>query len=211
MTDIFVTQLYKCSLKCLFFFFFFVFFFVYDSFLNFRHLEIKTLNKMPHQLPTDCLNEIFVHLDLVSLRSCLLVNHLWCDVSVPILWTSIQNYDTLIACLPNESKEILYKNEIIISIPKPPLFNYVTFIKSLTLYDIDVPIISQGLNNNKNIIVAREIFKMLMSQTTFKKLNLFHVSSNSYLSNTSVPFTTYPGAVDCLRNLSELVCYSDSH
>jgi len=48
----------------------------------------------------DCLNEIFDYLEqdepgLRSLRSCLLVNRLWCEVSVPILWKSIRNYDTV--------------------------------------------------------------------------------------------------------------------
>src|SRR5215210_4317097 len=92
------------------------------------------------KLPVDCLNEIFECLeeDKITLHSCLLVNRLWCEVSVRILWTSVWNYDTLIAYLPNESKEILYKNGIIPSIPtsKPPLFNYIEFIKNLEIDDI---------------------------------------------------------------------------
>ena len=48
------------------------------------------------QLPADCLNEIFEYLeeDRVALRSCLLVNQLWCEVSVRILWKNIRNYNT---------------------------------------------------------------------------------------------------------------------
>src|SRR5947199_2022213 len=74
------------------------------------------INKMS-QLPSDCLNNIFAYLedDKVTLRSCLLVNHLWCEVSVEILWKSIRNYNTLIACLPNNSKKILSKNGVITS------------------------------------------------------------------------------------------------
>src|SRR5436189_4203069 len=87
------------------------------------------------KLPADCLNEIFEYLkeDKISLRSCLLVNRLWCEVSVRILWRSIRNYSTLITCLPNESKEILYNNGIITStsISKPPMFNYSSFCKVL--------------------------------------------------------------------------------
>ena len=72
------------------------------------------------QLPADCLNEIFEYLekDKFTLHSCLLVNHLWCEVSVRILWrnifliqyrldVSLKLLDTLIACLPNESKDLL--------------------------------------------------------------------------------------------------------
>src|ERR1044072_9427766 len=92
------------------------------------------------QLPADCLYEIFEYLedDKTTLHSCLLVNHLWCELSVRILWREIRNYNTLIACLPNESKEILRKSNIIISTTtsKPPLFNYVAFIKTLSIYDI---------------------------------------------------------------------------
>src|SRR3954471_21106200 len=97
--------------------------------------EKKTLSKMS-QLPVDCLNEIFQCLeeDKITLRSCLLVNRLWCEVSVRILWTSVWNYDTLIACLPNESKEILYRNRIITSTStSKPLFNYIAFIKKLEI------------------------------------------------------------------------------
>jgi len=60
------------------------------------------------QLPADCLNEIFEYFeyDNDTLRSCLLVNRLWCELSVRILWKddSNWNYVTLISCLPNESK-----------------------------------------------------------------------------------------------------------
>ncbi len=94
---------------------------------------------MSCQLPADCLNDIFECLeDQATLRSCLLVNRLWCEVSAQILWTNIQTYYTLITCFPIESKEILRENEIIISIPnsKPPLFNYVAFIKSLQIVEI---------------------------------------------------------------------------
>src|SRR5437763_463601 len=98
-------------------------------------------------LPADCLNEVFENLDddQITLHSCLLVNRLWCRISVRILWRDIWRFkhsfaftyrtevasailDTLISCLPNESKEFLNKNEIFISTPsKPPLFNYAAF------------------------------------------------------------------------------------
>src|ERR1044072_1819467 len=99
----------------------------------------------------DCLNEIFEHLenDKVTLHSCLLVNRLWCEVAVRILWRNIWNYSTtnfsstLIACLPNESKEILLKNGIVISTPtlKPPIFNYASFCKVLSMKQINYKII----------------------------------------------------------------------
>ncbi len=152
-----------------------------------------------------------------------MVNHLWCEVSVPILWKSIQNYNTLIACLPNESKEILYKNGIIISTPtsKPLLFNYVTFIKSLSIYEIvendlmiHQPIVSQNLDDDKKILIMQEIFKMFMNQTTLKTLDFYGSTfiRFTYLRNIqNIPFLPYPGAMDCLRNLSELTCHAQMY
>src|SRR5436190_18146438 len=103
------------------------------------------------QLYADCLYEIFEYLedDKVTLRSCLLVNHLWSEVSVRILWRSIRNYNTLIACLPNESKEILYREGIITSTlaSKPPMFNYVSFCRYLST-DL---VIRQLLENQRSI------------------------------------------------------------
>ncbi len=126
-----------------------------------------------------------------------------------------QNYHTLIACLPNESKEVLRKNEIIISISisKPPLFNYVSFIKNLSIYDINYHIkkilenhqhiTSQNLNNDQNIeVVTQEIYKMLMNQVSLNSLSYYSPRHNRILPN--IPLIIHPGAIDCLRNLSEL-------
>src|SRR3954447_13779849 len=112
--------------------------------------------KMPCLLPADCLNEVFEILedDKTTLHSCLLVNRLWCKISIRILWRNIWSFkytvtydrqlevssailSTLISCLPNESKELLHENEIFISTPsKPPLFNYAAFCKVLSIGDI---------------------------------------------------------------------------
>ena len=54
------------------------------------------------QLPADCLNEIFEYLedDKVTLRSCLLVNRLWCEVAVRILWRNSLKYNDYNIILP---------------------------------------------------------------------------------------------------------------
>src|SRR4051812_36186723 len=100
---------------------------------------------MACQLSTDCLEEIleYLEIDKSTLYSCLLINRLWCKISVRILWRNIwwfkyniykEQYplrvassilSTLVACLPNESKELLYKDKIFIPTPtsNPPLFN----------------------------------------------------------------------------------------
>src|ERR1043165_3116770 len=149
--------------------------------MNFATLFLN-FSKMP-QLPVDCLNEIFEYLeeDKVTLRSCLLVNSLWCEVSVRILWRSIRNYNTLIACLPDESKEILSKNGIIISTSKTPMFNYALFCKVLSVYQVSSGIMKllknqqfispQDLNDNLSV-VTQEIFKFLINQISLKDLKI---------------------------------------
>src|SRR5436190_23288261 len=118
-----------------------IFMFVAQSFkfkkkrLSSRSFQNSSLlySKIMSQLSADCLNEIFEYLedDKFTLYSCILVNRLWCKVSVRILWRNNYNYSTLISCLPNESKEILSNNGIFISTPtsKPPIFNYASFCK----------------------------------------------------------------------------------
>ncbi|RGB43321.1 hypothetical protein C1646_809346 [Rhizophagus diaphanus] len=79
---------------------------------------------MPNQLPAD-------------------FNRLWCEISVRVLWRNIwdlkrpsykfgissQILNTLINCLPKESKDLLYKNGAIpIPTSKSPLFNYASFL-----------------------------------------------------------------------------------
>lgn len=94
------------------------------------------------QLPADCLNEIIEYLkdDKITLCSCLLVNRLWCETSVRTFWRdsgnyNIRHYRTLIACLLNESKKIIYDKGIVISSPtlKLSIFKYETFCKILSI------------------------------------------------------------------------------
>src|ERR1041384_2503979 len=144
------------------------------------------------QLPADCLNEIFEYLeeDKVTLRSCLLVNRLWCEVSVRILWRSIRNYNTLIACLPTESKEILSENGIITSTLAAPTFNYPSFCKVLSVFRVYNEI--EKLFKNKRSIVIQEIFKLLMNQISLKKLVIYRPL---YQPLYNIPkFTSFPGA-----------------
>ncbi len=141
------------------------------------------------QLPTECLNEIFEYFECSTstLYSCSLVNRHWYEVSIRILWRNIQNSRTIIACLPDESKEILLKNKIITSTLKTPLVNYVKFIKNLSIYDINYIIKSVLQNfhsitpqslNHKKYIVAKEIYKLFMNQTTLKRLYLKSFEKN---------------------------------
>ncbi|RGB38824.1 hypothetical protein C1646_755229 [Rhizophagus diaphanus] len=172
---------------------------------------------MACQLPVDCLNEIFEYLEMdkSTLHSCLLVNRLWCEISVRILWRNALNFNlylkrpsniylsiirALIACLPYESKNLLHNNGNFISTltSKPLLFNYASFCKALSISEICI-MIDHFFKNSKSL-VANEIIEMLANQiSSLKKLSYYHIDGFN------ISFPHFPGA----RDLSELYCNSD--
>jgi hypothetical protein len=175
---------------------------------------------MTCQIPTECLNEILEYLeeDKLTLYSCLLVNRLWCKIAVIILWRNILNFkrvykyrslrvaksilSTLIACLPNESKELLYKNEIFIPTPtsNSPLFNYPEFSKVLSINEI-TEIVNDVLKN-RNGLVINEIIKIFTTQiSSLKKFTYCY----NYYYHLNISFPNVPEA----RDLSELCCSSN--
>src|SRR3990170_5294101 len=173
---------------------------------------------MAFQLPTDCLNEILEHLEEHpnSLRSCLLVNRFWCKIAVRILWKHIWNFQdsmyyeshreyvllsklgTLMACLPNKSKNLLYENGISIPTPTPksPLFNYISFIKALSFSNIDcaveVALNNQQINTSKNkSLVIQELLKAFMNQiSSLKSLNYNLNNSTIITTINDIPFVS---------------------
>ncbi|SRR6266498_2795515 len=184
---------------------------------------------MAFQLPADCLNEIIEYLeeDRISLSSCLLVNRLWCTVAVRILWRnvwSIQYHSnpkqrhaplsilsTLIACLPNESKNFLNINEI--SIPTPTsnlsLFNYTSFIKVLWFNRIESTIEDALINlqintSNNKYLLLQELLKEFMNQISSLKILKYYL--NYPKTSQNIPFVSFAGAKDCLTNLLEFQC-----
>ncbi len=186
---------------------------------------------MTCQIPSDCLDEIFEYLyleDKFTLHSCLLVNCLWCESSVRILWKDVYKFtvpmphkskilNTLIACLPDESKDLLHKNEIFVSTQtwKPPLFNYASFCKVLSICEMDQmvqhvlenqsPNTSKSLNYKKYSI-SQEIFKMFMKEiSSLKELKYTTIDSVGSIKRISnITFAYFPGAMDCLTDLSAL-------
>jgi hypothetical protein len=125
---------------------------------------------------------------------------------------STSNFNTLISCLPNESKEILSENKIIISTPTlNPMFNYASFCKVLSIDRVYTKV-EELLMNQENfsfhdlkddiIILSQEIFKLFVKQiSSLKKLVTFWSSHNC--------ITIYPETKNFLKNLSELHCNSD--
>ncbi|RIA89555.1 hypothetical protein C1645_824669 [Glomus cerebriforme] len=192
---------------------------------------------MTSQLSADCLNEIFEYLEIdkITLRSCLLVNRLWCQVAVRILWRDVWSFhynllyycpyrthvplailSTLISCLPEESKNLLHNNGIIIQTPtsNSPLFNYASFCKILSIRKIDL-IIQHVLENQQYIrslnynkyLISQELFKMFMKQISSLKFLNYDLGYSKTVQK--IPFTYFPGAKECLMDLTIFSCNSD--
>ena len=184
------------------------------------------------QFPADCLHNIFEFLeeDKNTLYSCLLVNRLWCEVSVRILWRDVLEFElpkgilcALFAFFSDETKELLRKSEIIIPTLKSPLFNYISFCNAFSITAIDEAIddfldTSSGedlfedpYDPYKGVdLLKEEILKMLFKHiTTLKKLSYYSCYWKENCWKYPVNFTHFLEAKDCLMKLSELRCDSD--
>jgi hypothetical protein len=175
------------------------------------------------RLPADCLREIFENLsqEKKSLRTFLLVNRLWCETVVPILWRDpfklkrTYNCDpgfwstitrTLLSCLSEESIMLLKHNGInppMVSLEdsvEHPLFDYVGYIQNISCQDI-YEIIPQVIGKDtlidvsyyhKGKLVEDELWKLFMSKcSTIKYIELPNIPLNDH---------------SCLSNLAELEC-----
>jgi hypothetical protein len=112
------------------------------------------------QIIEDLLPEIFENLDNASLRSCLCVCRIWCEISVKFLWKKILNYETLISCLPHESKSIVSNVGILIPTSNTPLCNYASFCKILlvdNLYESIKKLLNKQDSDENICTVSNEI------------------------------------------------------
>ncbi|CAJ0864855.1 15328_t:CDS:2 [Entrophospora sp. SA101] len=116
------------------------------------------------ELPADCLGEIVCHFqgDVTTLYSCILVNRLWCENAVRLLWRDpfrkinesittsndkVALIETYVRCLDLEDKrKLCLKNNYLFDIllkkqghdvqqkqQPPPTFNYIEFLRHLSI------------------------------------------------------------------------------
>ncbi|CAI2166496.1 9898_t:CDS:1 [Funneliformis geosporum] len=193
---------------------------------------------MPCHLITDCLYEVFEYLeeDKATLYSCLLVNTVWCKISVRTLWRNIWSYKytffvlkqydlelsilkTLVSCLPDESKDFLHDNGIFIPSPdrNSPMFNYVEFCQVLSIHEVDMIIYTVSINQNSPItgssyneyLITLELFKMFMNKIPSLKELIYTPSQHKMVFDVSkVIFTYFTGATNCLKDLRVFRCNS---
>ncbi|RIA85855.1 hypothetical protein C1645_830176 [Glomus cerebriforme] len=119
-----------------------------------------------------------------SLHSCLLVNKIWCETIIPILWKNpwksfiigkeVSLLNVIISHLSDESKDNLRNKGMIITNQRP-LFNYINFCKHLNLKEIERLINFKFDDDSDILILKNEIFKLLVnSNTKFTHLCIPH-------------------------------------
>ncbi|PKY48776.1 hypothetical protein RhiirA4_464465 [Rhizophagus irregularis] len=139
-------------------------------------------------LVRDVLLLIFTELnDLDSLHSCSLVNKNWCQVAVPLLWKSFSDtyenpynykresrkkfYNVIAHFLPNNPKDLLPQNNILLPLnkfPKEPMFKYMDFLTSLStvwIEDMAKLLINDEVGSKyKERILEFEIYKLIFNR-----------------------------------------------
>src|SRR4051812_43171181 len=81
--------------------------------------------------------------DEKTLISCLLVNKVFCELIIPILWKNPWKFlkvekvkillNTIISHLSNESRNNLSQHDLVIYSYQKPLFDYISFCRHLNL------------------------------------------------------------------------------
>ncbi|CAI2169931.1 19578_t:CDS:2 [Funneliformis geosporum] len=109
--------------------------------MNFNNQRDKVV--IPGNLSVECFEQVLIHFknDPATLFKCLLVNRLWCRLSVPLLWSHPFEYhgfgefaaniiQIYIACLPEDKRQILIDESLPVPETKSPLFNYPNYLQS---------------------------------------------------------------------------------
>ncbi|PKY22445.1 hypothetical protein RhiirB3_436429 [Rhizophagus irregularis] len=159
--------------------------------------------------------------DYDTLFSCLLVNKLWCELTIPILWKDCLNHNSisrsheknislikiLFTFLSEESKNLLIMNEINLSFiqTQRPLFNYIIYCKSIITFDV-IEVIKNcfepPLSRNQEKIIEEEFYDMIFNKCSYLK----HLGISHKLCYKKHDMVNFMKLKDNLSNLVELTC-----
>lgn len=148
---------------------------------------MSTINKL--HVPNDIVREIISHIDPYdnnTLCSCLLVNHVWCEFTIPLLWSNpfnlIKKKDprmlvtTYFDFLDEKTKSITGGQN-----HKKILIKYPTYLRKVSFMDIYDGVLDWVIFNNKmrqeseeiptkedqvfSIMLSKEILKMILNNS----------------------------------------------
>ncbi|GBB90140.1 hypothetical protein RclHR1_01700003 [Rhizophagus clarus] len=161
------------------------------------------------KLNEDILFIIFEELQHSSkfLFSCLMVNRLWCETAIPVLWrrpwhyainyhNKSSLYSIITSCLSNDIKDYLTKKGIKIS-GQSLAFDYLSFCMSIDISIIDDIISIESSSEYDRFILQEEVYNFLiMKCPEIKYLNIRGSYELVFLPETKVR----------LESLCELTC-----
>ncbi|RGB35799.1 hypothetical protein C1646_758901 [Rhizophagus diaphanus] len=115
-------------------------------------------------------NEVIKYLqnDHSTLHSCILVNRLWCCLTIPLLWenpfsNSTRNCNIIIDIYLHNSKTKLNEYEIINNLlPSNTLFNYLSFLKYLNTYTFITFVKKWKMSTFKNELLKSSIIEICL-------------------------------------------------
>src|ERR1043165_2085622 len=152
--------------------------------------------------------------DSKSLFSCLLVNRLWCETVIPILWRNpwcyegidyqekSSLYDIIIFSLPNEVKEFLASQgiQLFLTLHQPLSFDYLSFCKSINIKVLK-DLTSLGSSSTYNqFLLQQEIHGLFMRKfSEIKHMDMRSIEHQIFY---------FPKAKTRLDSLYELRCDS---
>ncbi|GBC24617.2 hypothetical protein GLOIN_2v1881452 [Rhizophagus irregularis DAOM 181602=DAOM 197198] len=177
----------------------------------------KPEGKCPFPLTIDCLEEIFSHLidDKLTLFSCILVNSLWLNLCIPLLWNNPFDYSipqknqlrlirTYISCLSINDKQKLLKFYLDplkysqISLHHEPLFIYPKYLRGLNYNNFDSaiknycywnrPLINPLTDSLDELKFSKEIRTLLHNNDYYIDNNeINEINSNNDNNNNDIP------------------------
>src|SRR2546430_617157 len=164
-------------------------------------------------LNKDILLLIFEELqdDSKSLFSCLMVNRIWCETVIPVLWRNPWRYGIdysnksylfaiFIYCLPNDVRESLTSEgiQLLPNSYQPLLFDYFSFCKSINA-DVMNDVISTGASSDyERFLLQQEFYNILMRKCPeLKYLDMGSIKHQIFY---------FPEAKTRLESLCELRC-----
>ncbi|CAI2168493.1 3353_t:CDS:1 [Funneliformis geosporum] len=154
----------------------------------------------------------------------MLVNRQWFEIGVKIFWSEFTyKFPPLLACIPEESKQIIRDN--VTFIPETefvtPSYNYASCIQVFNINYLNELIrriiIRYDPENTVNDdqeqfqtykeVIYRETLKLLMRNAPIRKLNFYTQIDED--DTPHVDFGSFPGAVNTLMNVTTLACCTD--
>ncbi|CAG8456526.1 6029_t:CDS:2, partial [Acaulospora morrowiae] len=174
------------------------------------------------QLPFECIEEIVENLieDHEALHSCILVDRLWCRISMPILWRFPQNFSInhqnfwskivkpILSCMNTTSLELIKAIgcKLVDSIQRPPLFDYVGYMQKLTCCDVHniIEYILPELGRNENSILHNSLVERVYNLFLNGGSRLF------YFEIPNIPICYHLCATSKLSNLQIFECDLDT-